>query len=263
MGQFTFPATTQADFLVKLMASQNGDAATSATIVAATDQARDTRFCGESNNDGQSQLYTVYFDLVSITRSRVAGRHPARPVRPGLGLPDLRHHRQPGHRRQGRHLLRQRGQCRLDWQTENPLELRRGQVAAQSSWNKLLGRIQVSGGSYAQTQEFYSLLYKTSCSPTSQRRQRPVPGVGRQGAHPGQRAGDQYGIFSGGYLHSLASCRPCSTRRVSDRPSHWSTTTRRTHPAAVGYLNLDNYVMVGPSSRSSRTCTRSAPARST
>src|SRR5256885_6969099 len=32
--------------------------------------------------------------------------------------------------------------------------------AAQGAWNTLLGRMQVSGGSVAQTQQFYSNLYK-------------------------------------------------------------------------------------------------------
>ena len=38
-------------------------------------------------------------------------------------------------------------------------------AAAQHDWNCLLGRIRVSGGSYAQTQEFYSLLYKDFLQP--------------------------------------------------------------------------------------------------
>lgn len=67
MGRFTFPATSQADFLVKLMDSQNGDSGDSARVVSDTEIAgSDTsgNFCGETNNDGQVQQYTVNFDIV-------------------------------------------------------------------------------------------------------------------------------------------------------------------------------------------------------
>jgi hypothetical protein len=49
------------------MGSQNGDSASAATIVGNNEvMGSDTSgdFCGERNNDGQVQLYTVYFDIV-------------------------------------------------------------------------------------------------------------------------------------------------------------------------------------------------------
>ena len=67
MARFTYPATTQADFLIKLMASQNGDYGDSAQIIGNNEiEGSDTSgyFCGESNNDGQPQLYTLHFDIV-------------------------------------------------------------------------------------------------------------------------------------------------------------------------------------------------------
>ena len=67
MARFTYPATTQADFLIKLMASQNGDYGDTAQVVGDNEvEGSDTSgyFCGETNNDGQSQLYTVHFDIV-------------------------------------------------------------------------------------------------------------------------------------------------------------------------------------------------------
>ena len=67
MARFTYPATTQADFVIKLMASQNGDYGDTAKVIGNNEvQGSDTSgdFCGETNNDGQSQLYTVYFDIV-------------------------------------------------------------------------------------------------------------------------------------------------------------------------------------------------------
>src|SRR3954454_344161 len=61
MGRFTFPATTQAGFLVKLMDSQNGDSASSAQIVGTNEiKGSDTSggFCGDSHQ------YTLYYDIV-------------------------------------------------------------------------------------------------------------------------------------------------------------------------------------------------------
>src|SRR5205807_8717889 len=56
--------------------------------------------------------------------------------------------------------------AKLDWQTENPgWTFNSVRQKAQSSWNGLLGKVQVSGGSHAQTQEFYSLLYKDFIQP--------------------------------------------------------------------------------------------------
>ena len=54
----------------------------------------------------------------------------------------------------------------LNWQTENPgWNFDAVKAAAQSSWDQLLGKIKVSGGTYSQTQEFYSLLYKDFLQP--------------------------------------------------------------------------------------------------
>ena len=56
--------------------------------------------------------------------------------------------------------------AKLNWQTENPgWNFNAVKSAAQKQWNKLLGRIQVSGGTAAKTQQFYSLLYKDFLQP--------------------------------------------------------------------------------------------------
>ena len=66
MGRFTFPQGSDAGFDIKLQASQNGDQGDSAQIVG-DDEVQGSvtsgDFCGETVNDGQSQLYTVYFDI--------------------------------------------------------------------------------------------------------------------------------------------------------------------------------------------------------
>ena len=61
MGRFTFPATTKAGFVIKLMDSQNGDSAATAQIVGDNEiKGSDTSggFCGDQHQ------YTVYFDIV-------------------------------------------------------------------------------------------------------------------------------------------------------------------------------------------------------
>jgi hypothetical protein len=66
MGRFTFPATTAAGFDIKLQDSQTTVTADSAQIVGNDEISGSVTtgdFCGESSNDGQSQLYTVYFDI--------------------------------------------------------------------------------------------------------------------------------------------------------------------------------------------------------
>ena len=56
--------------------------------------------------------------------------------------------------------------AKLNWQTENPgWNFNAVKSAAQNQWNKLLGRIQVSGGTTLETQQFYSLLYKDFLQP--------------------------------------------------------------------------------------------------
>ena len=85
MGRFTFPKTSQADFLVKLLGSQNGDSASSAQVVGNNEisgSAASGGFCGDPD-----AAYTVYFDITFdhpftasqvITERRTAG--------PELGL---------------------------------------------------------------------------------------------------------------------------------------------------------------------------------
>ena len=66
MGRFTFPQGSAAGFDIKLQASQNGDQGDSAQIVGNNEvqgSVTSGDFCGETVNDGQSQLYTVYFDI--------------------------------------------------------------------------------------------------------------------------------------------------------------------------------------------------------
>jgi predicted alpha-1,2-mannosidase len=259
MGAFTFPATTSADLLVKLMDSQTADTATSAQVVGddeVTGSVTSGDFCGEANNGGQAQQYTVYFDIVfsqPFTASQVITEtgqadpnsvlltfdttaNPVVMAKVGISYVDA-------------------ANARLDWQTENPgWNFGAVRSAAQRSWNDLLGRIKVSGGSYAQTQEFYSLLYKDFLQPnitSDVNGQYLGSDMKVHSLAPGQR--DQYGIYSGWDIyHSLAQLQAMLDPRAAGdmATSLLNYYAQNGILQQWGYLNLDNYVMVGDPAQS-------------
>ena len=78
-GQFTFPAGSRADFLVKLRDSQRGDYASTARIISNHEiagSATTGNFCSETSKFGP-QLYTVYFDLYFNHPSWPTGSSPS------------------------------------------------------------------------------------------------------------------------------------------------------------------------------------------
>lgn len=259
MGVFTFPQTTRADVLIKLMASQNGDAASSATIVGHNEiKGSDTSgyFCGETNNDGQVQLYTVHFDIVfsqPFTASRViteAGQtdpaavfltfnttsNPVIQAKVGISYVSATN-------------------AKRKWQTENSgWDFNSIKTAAQNAWNSLLGRISVSGGTFAQTQEFYSLLYKDFLQPNiSSDVNGQYTGSDMKVHSLSSGQANQYGIFSGwDTYHSLSQLQAMlDPAAASDQAQ--SLVNYYSQNGVLqqwGYLNLDNYVMVGDPSDS-------------
>jgi predicted alpha-1,2-mannosidase len=254
MGVFTFPKTTQADFLVKLMGSQNGDSSASATIVGNDEvMGSDTSgdFCGENNNDGQSQLYTVYFDIVfshPFTASKVI-------TEPGSTSPDsvfltFDTTASPVVKAKVAISYVSTANAQLDRQTENPgWDFTDVKSAAQESWDQLLGRMDVWGGSVAQTQEFYSLLYKDLLQPNITSDVNGQFTGSDSKVHTlaaGQR--DQYGIFSGwDTYHSLAQLQaildPSAAGDMAQSLLNYYSENGILQQ--WGYLHLDNYVMVG------------------
>jgi predicted alpha-1,2-mannosidase len=254
MGRFTFPKTTASDFLIELQNSENGDTADSAQIVGNNEvMGSDTSgdFCGETSNAGQSQLYTVYFDIVfsqPFTASQVitesgqtdpAGvfltfnttSDPVIDAKVGISYVST-------------------ANAQLNWRTENPgWNFDAVKAAAQASWNHLLGKIKVSGGSYAQTQEFYSLLYKDFLQPNiTSDVNGQFMGADMQ-VHtlaPGQK--NQYGIYSGWDIyHSLAELQAmldpsAASDQAQSQVNYYSEDQLLQQ---WGYLNLNNYVMVG------------------
>ncbi|HYU04175.1 MAG TPA: GH92 family glycosyl hydrolase, partial [Jatrophihabitantaceae bacterium] len=259
MGRFTFPATTQAGFLIKLRNSQNGDFGDGAQIVNDHEiSGYDTsgHFCGEANNDGQVQEYTVHFDLTfdhPFTSSQVitqSGQNVPAAVYVTFDTTSTK----VIQAKVGTSYVSD-ANAQLDWQTENPgWAFGTIKSDAQQDWNDLLGRIQVAGGSVAQTQEFYSTLYKDFIQPNiSSDVNGEYMGSDMKSHTVSPRQHDQYGIFSGwDTYHSLAQLQAMlDPAAASDQAqSLLNYYAQDKILQQWGYLNLNNYVMVGDPAQS-------------
>ncbi|MCW2860806.1 MAG: alpha,2-mannosidase, partial [Actinoallomurus sp.] len=245
MGRFTFPSTTQAGFLIKLMNSQNGDSAASAQIIGNNEiKGSDTSggFCGDSHQ------YTVYYDIIfdrPFTASNVIGGSSPQAVSVNFDTTKST----AVQAKVGISYV-SADNANLNWRTENPgWNFDAVKKAAQQSWNTLLGRINVSGGAASTTQEFYSLLYKDFIQPNitsdvngqfmgSDVKTHTVSGTQKQ----------QYGMYSGwDTYHSLAQLQSMLTpKEASDQAqSQVNYYAENGIIQQWGYLHLDNWVMAG------------------
>jgi predicted alpha-1,2-mannosidase len=259
MGRFTFPKTTAADFLIQLQNSQNGDAGDSAQIVGNNEvMGSDTSgdFCGESNNDGQSQLYTVYFDIIfsqPFTASQVITRSGQSDPEAAFLTFDTTSN--PVIDAKVAISYVSTANAQLDRQTDNPgWDFDSTKAAAQASWNSLLSKVQVSGGSEAETQEFYSLLYKDFLQPniTSDVNGQYMGADSKVATISGQQK-NQYGIYSGWDIyHSLSQLQAIlDPGPASDQAqSLLNYYSQDQLLQQWGYLQLNNYVMVGDPAQS-------------
>jgi predicted alpha-1,2-mannosidase len=259
MGRFTFPSTTQADFLIKLQDSQNGDFGDSAQIVGNNEvTGTDTsgNFCGETNNDGQLQQYTVHFDLVfsqPFTASQVITESGQ--ADPAAVFLTFNTTTDPVISAKVAISYVSTANAQLNLRTGNPgWNFEAVKAAAQASWDHLLGRIGVSGGSYAQTQEFYSLLYKDFLQPniTSDVNGQYM-GADMQVHTISAPQRNQYGIYSGWDIyHSLSQLQAMlDPQAASDQAQSLVNYYGQDKILQQwGYLNLNNYVMVGDPAQS-------------
>jgi len=260
MGVFTFPSTGgDGGFDIKLQNAQNGTDGDSAQIVG-NDEVEGSEtsgdFCGETNNDGQSQLYTVYFSIVfsqpfassqvitesgqtdpsAVYVSFNTASNPVVEAKVGISYVSA-------------------ANAQLDWQTENPgWDFASVKTAAQNTWDRLLGKIEVSGGTYSQTQEFYSLLYKDFLQPNVTSDVNGQFMGADEKVHTlasGQQ--NQYGIYSGWDIyHSLAELQAildpaAASDQAQSQVNYYSEDSLLQQ---WGYLNLNNYVMVGDPTQS-------------
>ena len=254
MARFTYPKTAQADFLIKLMASQNGDRGDTVTVVGNNEiVGSDTsgHFCRESNNGGQSQYYTVYFDIVfdrPFTASQVI-TNPGQSTPAAVNL-TFNTTRAPVVRAKVGISYVSAANAKLNWQTENPgWNFDHARQKAQSTWNGLLGRIRISGGSRAQTQEFYSLVYKAMLDPnitSDVNGQFLGTDLNTHQLAAGQA--NQYGMYSGwDTYHSLSQLQamldPSAASDMAQTQLNYYAEDKILQQ--WGYDNLNNYVMVG------------------
>ncbi|HEY3867124.1 MAG TPA: GH92 family glycosyl hydrolase [Actinocrinis sp.] len=249
MGEFTFPATTQADFLVKLMDSQTTDTASTAQVVGNNEiEGSDTTgdFCGESN-----QPYTVYFDVTfsqPFTASQVIDQS-GDPGPDSVFLTFDTTKTQTIEAKVGISYV-STANAKLDWQSEVPgWNFNSVKSAAQSSWNSLLGKIQVSGGAEAQTQEFYSLLYKDFLQPniTSDVNGQYFGSDDKVHTVAGAQK-NQYGIYSGWDIYHSESQLQAMLDPLAAGDQAQSQLNYYAQNGILqqwGYLNQDNWVMVG------------------
>ena len=249
-GQFAFPKTAQADFLIKLADSELPDLATSAQVVGddeITGSIYTGNFCGEDSQYGH-ETYTVYFDLLfsrPFASARINGT--SNPSSAFVTFDTRTDQRVQAHVAISYVSV---ANARLNQQQELPTwDFGQYQSSAQSEWNSLLGEISVSGGSYAKTQEFYSLLYKDFLQPNI------VSDVNGQylgsdlQVHTlGARQANQYSMFSGWDLyHSLAQLQAMlDPSAASDMAqSLVNDYAQNGILPQWGYLNTDNYTQVG------------------
>jgi predicted alpha-1,2-mannosidase len=253
MGQFTFPSGSDAGFDIKLQDSQTTVSSDTAQIVG-NDEVQGSvttgDFCGESVNDGQSQQYKVYFDIKfnqPFTSSQVitaSGQTSPQAVYVSFGTST------PVVQAKVGISFVSTANAALNWQTENPgWNFGAVKTAAQNTWNNLLGKIKVSGGSYSKTQEFYSLLYKDFIDPqiTSD-----VNGqfMGADDKMHTLAAGqkNQYGVYSGWDIyHTLAQLQAmldpsAASDQAQSQVNYYSEDSILQQ---WGYYQDNNYVMVG------------------
>jgi predicted alpha-1,2-mannosidase len=259
MGQFSFPQTSQAGLLVKLMDSQNGDSADTAQVVGnneVTGSVTSGNFCGETNNGGQPQQYTVYFDITfnhPFTTSKVITN--AGQSRPAAVLLNFDATSTPVIDAKVGISYVSTANAKLNWQTENPgWDFGAVKSSTQQSWDSLLSKISVSGGTTSRTQEFYSLLYKDLLQPnitSDVNGQFMGSDFKMHTLATGQK--DQYGIFSGwDTFHSLAQLQAIVDPSVAgdQAQSLLNYYDENGLLQQWGYLHLDNYVMVGDPAQS-------------
>jgi predicted alpha-1,2-mannosidase len=190
MARFTFPSTTQANLIFKLNGSQNGDSASSWTIVNNTEVSGSVtsgHFCGAGFT------YTMFFDIVfdqpfatngtaavpavpatpSVSVSKLHGMPPAAPMAitpaagPANGFVTFN--------TTGNRVVQAKvgvsyvsvANAAANRNAENPgaFNFTSTQQAAHSAWNSVLGRVQIAGGTTAQQQVFYTALYHSLLHP--------------------------------------------------------------------------------------------------
>jgi predicted alpha-1,2-mannosidase len=253
IGDFKFPKTKAAHFLIKLRDSQQGDSASSVKVIGHDEvqgSATSGNFCNETGKVGP-QIYTIYFDIIfsqnftaSDTLTQAGQANPN-----ALFLTFNTSSSQVIQAKVGISYV-SKANAALNWQTEIPgWNLTSVKTSAQAAWNGLLSEIEVSGGSVSRTQEFYSLLYKDFLQPnivSDVNGQFMGTNGKRQDLAGGQQS--QYAMFSGwDTYHSLAQLQAMLDPAAASDMAQSLVNDYAGNGILPqwGYLNLDNYAQVG------------------
>jgi predicted alpha-1,2-mannosidase len=253
IGEFTFPRTNSADFLIKLDDSERRDFGSTARVtgpdeISGSETSGD--FCEENPRDGP-QNYVLHFDIIfsrPFRTARIIRRTGA--TDPDAVFVAFNTQRQRTVEAKVAISYVSLANARLDRERDLPgWDFGYYQAKAQRTWNRLLGEIKVSGGSYARTQEFYSLLYKDFLTPSiTSDVNGQYRGSDLRVHRLAKGQSNQYGMFSGWDIyHSLAQLQamldPAAASNMAQSLVNYYGQNRLL--PQWGYLYLDNYVMVG------------------
>ncbi|MDI5973813.1 lectin [Streptomyces sp. SL13] len=202
MARFTFPSTTQANLIFKLAGSQNGDSNTQFNVVSNTEvsgQVTSGKFCGAGNT------YTVYFDMVfdqpfssngtaAVKSSPAAHRTGVSKNAAEKANKPVLHGSSPKAAKSAKSVkpatAANNGYLTFNTTSNQVVQAKVGvsyvstanavanrtaenpnwnfdstRTAAQTSWNSLLGKVQIGGGTAAQQTTFYTALYHSLLHP--------------------------------------------------------------------------------------------------
>ena len=155
MARWTFPATSQADLLIKLRDSQNGTSASTVTVVGTNEvhgSATSGHFCGAADT------YTVHFDIIF---DHPFAANP--PIQAGPNSVFLTFNTTANRVVQAKVGISfvSDANAKANWQAENGTGFSFDTVRtnAHNAWNAMLNKIQISGGTTSQQQLFYTSLY--------------------------------------------------------------------------------------------------------
>src|SRR6266536_3056313 len=164
MGRFTYPATTDANVLLKLLDSQNGTAASDAKIVGKDEvqgMARSGGFCGAPD------MYNLFFDI-AFDHPFTASKIIREAGQPGPNSVFLTFDTTAGQVLQAKVGISfvSAANAKLNRETDNPgWDFDAVRSAAHDTWNALLSRIQIGGGTTDQQALFYTMLYRVLLHP--------------------------------------------------------------------------------------------------
>jgi predicted alpha-1,2-mannosidase len=254
MARFTFPATSNANLLIKLLASQNGNTWSTAQIVGSNEVTGSTvsgGFCGAADR------YTVYFDIVfdrPFTASQIVDTTAAN----GESLPNVvfltfdTTTNSVLQAKVGVSFVSVQN-ARGNWNAENPdgqWNFDGVRTAAHQAWNSLLGQIQIGGGTASEQELFYTSLYHALLHPnvfSDTNGQYIGFDSNIYGLSPGQSA--QYANYSGWdiYHSQVQLSALVAPRQMSDSAQSMLNDAAQNFGRLPKWAlaNAETYIMVG------------------